>query len=225
MTRHTHDALSRGLSAADQTALCLSWSQHRRPNCLSCCNTRHMHYQSEKALSVPLRLQSDLAQCTRRAQIRAKQDSGESGVLRFLFPTFGGIVALLPQFILFSGTFNTWGNDPNAMQFLLWRACWLLWLHTARFERCGAQQGGCRSSASRTNAEPQQLHHNNAAMHFATLSRRSSSIVLCAGRHGPPNARTTVVIRPLPVRLCVGPLSPSATLQAHKDDHSCKCMA
>ena len=113
----THARRSRGLSAADQTALCLSWSQHRRPNCLSCRNTRHMRYQSEKALSVPLRLQSDLIQCTRRAQIRAKQDSGESGVPRFLFPTFGGIVALLPQFILFSGTFNTRGNDPNAMQF------------------------------------------------------------------------------------------------------------
>lgn len=106
-----------------------------------------------------------------------------------------------------------------------WRACWLPRLHAARFERSGAQQGGCRSSASRTNAEPQQLHHNNATMHFATPSRRSSFIVLCAGRHGSPNARTTVVIRPLPVRLCVRPLSPSATLQAHKDDHSCKCMA
>jgi len=59
-----------------------------------------MHYQSEKALSVPLRLQFELAQCTRRAQIRAKQDSGESGVPRFLVPTLGGIVDLLPQFIL-----------------------------------------------------------------------------------------------------------------------------
>ena len=60
-----------------------------------------MHYQREKALFVPLRLQFELAQCTRRAQIRAKQeDSGESGVPRFLVPTLGGIVDLLPQLIL-----------------------------------------------------------------------------------------------------------------------------